>query len=299
MSVRAWICAWVAASIVVAAAPAFAQGRRPGVPPGQAKKGQQSSAATSSSASLGSAEADIASGFESGRVRSLGAWLDDATVLPSGNVWLALSASRWSLPIASGSDAPVVDVSVGITDRVQASVSLPYFLAMPSVGDSIRGMGDIYVATKVVLRDASDNRIGIAVAPAMELLSRTSVEGTTLRRANVVLPVNIERRLSIGRVYGSSGIFSRGAFFMSGAVEHYVNNALSVSGAVTHSYATDAEALSEELGLGRRRVDLSGTAVYTVSPQMALFGSLGRTIWGRDADSTRFVASGGVSVKVR
>jgi hypothetical protein len=293
--VRACLRVVVVAALVGGPTPALAQRGHPIVPPGQAKKGQQS-AATSSG--LASGEAGVPAG-EGAHVRALGAWLDDATVMAPGEVWMALSASRWALPAADGAEAPVVDLSVGIARRVQASVSVPYSRAVPSAGATIGGIGDIYVTTKVVLREAADSGVGLAVAPALEMLSRRSTEGTDLKRANWVLPVNVERRLGAGRVYGSTGLFSRGAFFVSGAVERFVSDALSVSGAVTHSYATDAAALSEELGLGRRRTDVSGTAAYTVSPAMAVFGSIGRTVWGMDADSTRLIASGGVSVKVR
>lgn len=291
---RGGACAWVVA-FTVAATPVFAQGSRPVVPPGQAKKGQQAPATSSDLVSRGVESI----GVDSTRVRALGAWLDDATVLPPGEVWLALSASRWSLPVASGADAPVVDLSVGLGNRMQASVSLPYFRAVPSVGETISGVGDIYLTTKVVVREGADDAVGVAVAPTLELLSSASTAGTDLRRVNWLLPLNIERRFTSGRVYGSTGLFSRGAFFISGAAERYVTDSLSLSGALTHSYATDEAALSEELGLGRRRLDVSGTAAYTVSPSMAVFGSIGRTVWGMDADSTQLIASGGVSVKVR
>jgi hypothetical protein len=293
--IRACLCVVVVASVLGAAAPAFAQRGRSIVPPGQSRKVQQSSA---TSAGLASAETGVV-GVDGGvRVRALGAWLDDATVAPRGEVWMALSASRWALPVASGAEAPVIDLSVGIARRVQASVSVPYSRAVPAAGVTTGGIGDIFVTTKVVMRDAADG-VGVAVAPVIEMLGRSSIEGTGVRRANWVLPVNIERRFRAGRVYGSTGLFSRGAFFVSGAVERYVSDTWSLSGAVTHSHSTDMEALSEELGLGRRRMDVSGTAAYTVSPAMAVFGSVGRTVWGRDADSTRLIASGGVSVKVR
>ena len=45
-------------------------------------------------------------------------------------------------------------------------------------------------------------------------------------------------------------------------------------------------------------MDLFGTASYAVAPAMAIFGSLGRTVWGLDDDGTRLLASVGVSIKM-
>ena len=287
--------ACVVACLLGAATPALAQRGRPIVPPGQAKKGQQ---APATSSGLVTAESGGTIEVGSARVRALGAWLDDATLLAPGETWVALSASRWSLPIASGADAPVVDVSAGITPRIQAAVSLPYFRAAAAGGGSIHGIGDVYVTTKVLVREPSDEGVGISVSPTLELLSRASMADATLRRANWLLPLNLERRLTSGRIYGSTGWFSRGAFFVSTAAERYFTDAFAVSAGVTYSHATDADALSEELGLGRRRADVMGTAAYSISPALAVYGSLARTVWGRDVDSTRLLASGGVSVKV-
>jgi hypothetical protein len=93
-----------------------------------------------------------------------------------------------------------------------------------------------------------------------------------------VLPVSLERRFDVGRAYGSAGSFSRGVLFSSGAYENPVAERLAVAAALTYAYATDDEALGAELGLGRGRNDLSGTASYAIAPALAVFGSLGRTV---------------------
>lgn len=287
------VLGWVAAAIAATSSPALAQGNPHRVPPGQTKRVQQVPS-TSGLVSPG-VEVDLTSG---GRVRTLGTWLDDASAMHPGEAWLALSMSRWVMPIATGADAPVVDLSVGLSPRVQASLTIPYFRVTDRAGSSLRGLGDLYLGTKVVLRDAATHAVGVAVGPTLEYLSETSTTGTGLRRMNWIIPMNIERRLAVGRVYGSTGYFSRGVFFASGAFERVLTDNLIVSAVAAHSYATDDQALSEELGLGRRRLDLSGTAAYSVSPTLAVFGSIGRTVWGFDEDSTRLLASAGVSVNL-
>jgi hypothetical protein len=48
-------------------------------------------------------------------------------------------------------------------------------------------------------------------------------------------------------------------------------------------------------GLSRDRRDLSGGASYVVRPQMAVFGSLGRTIATSDANGAGTTVGGGVA----
>lgn len=275
--------------------PAYGQ-RRPQTPPGQAKRGQQ---VPTTSGLLAPAPdgSDVAA--PTGRVRTLGAWLDDASAMSPGEAWLALSMSKWDMPIATGADAPVVDFSVGLTPHVQTSLSVPFSRVTDRQGGTFSGLGDLYASTKIVWRDAASHTMGVAFSPTLELLSESSAAGTGLRRVNWILPVNVERRLGTGRVYGSGGYFTRGVIFASGAYEHVVTDRLMLSGALTHAYATDEDALSGELGLSRRRIDISGTAAYVVAPALVVFGSLGRTILGIDADSTRMLASAGVSVNLR
>ena len=285
---------WLAACMVAIASFVFAQGNPHGLPPGQTKRAPRVPN-TSGLVAPVNETIDVSPGT---RVRSFGAWLDDASALQPGETWFALSMSKWSMPVATGADAPVVDLSVGLAPNVQMSVSMPYFKVSDRAGNSLDGLGDMYFASKVVLRDAATNSFGISVGPTLEYLSETSTTGTGLRRMNWILPLNIERRLTIGRMYGSTGYFSRGVFFASGALEHALTDKMVVSGALTHSYVTDDQAMSEEFGLSRRRLDASGTVAYRVSPALAVFGSLGRTIWKRDDDSTSLLATAGVSVNV-
>ncbi len=291
---RARRVAWLALGIGAFASLAFAQGNPHGLPPGQTKRPPQ----VPSTSGLIAPTNDGVEVPSSARVRTFGAWLDDASALHPGEGWLALSMSKWSMPVATGADAPVLDLSLGLAPRVQVSVTLPYFRVSDRAGNSLRGFGDVYAASKVVLRDAATSSFGVSVGPTLEYLSKTSTTGTGLERMNWILPLNLERRLTVGRVYGSTGYFSRGVFFASGAFERVLTDKVVVSGALTHAYAMDRQAISEEIGLSRRRLDASGTVSYSVSPALAVFGSLGRTVWKRDDDSTSLLASAGVSVNV-
>jgi hypothetical protein len=296
---RGYLSGLTVVLVLTAVSPAWGQ-RRPTIPPGQAKRAQQvpsTSALVSASAAPSVETVDVIPSA-GGRVRSLGAWLDDTSALQPGEAWLALSITRWKMPIATGTDAPVVDASIGLTPRVQASITVPYFRVTDRDGGNLSGLGDFYLGTKVVLRDAASHTVGVAVGPTLELLSQTSITNSGFHRVNWILPISIERRFNFGRVYGSGGYFTRGVLFATGAFEYPASDRLVVSAAATHAYSTDGAALSEQVGLSRRRIDVSGTAAYTVSPALAVFGSLGRSIWGLDDDSTRLLASIGVSVNV-
>ena len=291
---RALRVTWLALSMVAVAGLVFAQGNPHGLPPGQTKRAPRVPT-TSGLVAPGTETVDVSPGV---RVRSFGAWLDDASALQPGEGWLALSMSKWSMPVATGADAPVVDLSVGLAPGVQVSMTLPYFKVSDRAGNSLDGLGDMYVSSKIVLRDAATNSFGVSVGPTLEYLSKTSTTGTGLKHVNWILPLNLERRLTAGRLYGSTGFFSRGVFFASGAFERVLTDKMVVSGALTHSFVTDDQAISEEIGLSRRRLDASGTVAYRVSPALAVFGSLGRTIWKLDDDSTSLLATAGVSVNV-
>jgi hypothetical protein len=273
--------------VSIAATPVFAQ-QRPTVPPGQVKKLH--------GAPGGSHLVDTAGAAVDLPVRSLGSWLDDARVLPVGQSWLSVSFSRWSTPIASGSDTPAVDVSVGLTPRLQASISAPYFRASDQSGTRIGGIGDMSIATKIQLRDPTAHRVGLALGPTLEVAT-SRVPGT--RRINWLLPLNIEWHHDRSRVYGSAGYFARGVVSTAGAIERAITDRFIVTGALTHAYSIDRNALDDEIGLSRRRVDVSGNVSYVISPAFAVYGSFGRTLSRLDADATRALASVGVSMNVR
>lgn len=280
--------AFVAAIVVIAATPAFAQ--RPKVPPGQLKKLQP---AAPPAGSLVVGTGDIAGDVH---IRPLGAWLDDARILPIGEGWLSVSLSRWATPVASGTEMPGLDLSVGITRRIHASVAVPYFRASDDTGTQMRGMGDMNIATKIQLRDPDAHAIGLALGPTFEIATSAGSEGS--QRMTWLLPLNMEWRNERVRVYGSAGYFSRGVLSAAGAVERALTDRVVVTGALSHAYSIDRDALADEIGLSRRRLDLTGSVSYVVSPALAMFGSFGRTVSRVEADATRMMASFGVSMNV-
>jgi hypothetical protein len=292
------------ALLLCTASPALA--RRPhGTPPGQLKKAQggpPSAPAPSGQPDSGTPGVNLSiAGVPSAgvptaaRVRTLGVWLDDASTFTPGEAWLTVSAQRWTSPIATGFDAPVFDLAVGVAPRLHVSASIPYSRSTVLEDPQAPGLGDLYIGAKYVLRDAALGGVGVAVGPTFEILSRTSAEAAGLGRVNAILPVSLEWRQKAGRIYGTTGYFTRGIFFGGGAVERYLTDRWVVVGALTYARSTDEEALGEEIGLRPWRADATGSLAFIVSPSLMLFGSLTRTLSDLDADSTRYAFSAGAS----
>ena len=225
-------------------------------------------------------------------------WLDDATAMAPGEGWLTVSMQRWSSPLGTGIDAPVFDLLGGVVSRVHLFASIPYsrtsYTGLPSSGE----LGTLYFGGKFVMRAPDAKGIGVAISPAVEVLSPSAIDDTGYSRVNAVLPLSAEWRHERTRIYGSTGVFTRGAYFLSGAVEQTLTDRLVATGALSQAWATRGDALAEELGLRSSRTDLSGSVAWVVSPHLMLFASGARTISPLDADATRFAFSFGASMNL-
>jgi len=225
-------------------------------------------------------------------------WLDDADTLDPGRVSLGLSVGRWSALDGGESDAPAVDVSVGIAQGVQLSASLPYYRAAYSDGFRSSGLGDSYFVAKVRLIDAHTHPVGVSISPTLEILSRNAVSDTTLglSRANVALPISLEIDRDQFRAYGTAGYFSRGAVTLGGALERALTPRVTVLGTVSYSHTTHPPRTSDLVDLSPFRIDAAGGVQVTLTPAITVSGSLGRTISGLDQNGARLTATAGLSI---
>jgi hypothetical protein len=285
--------ALVFAIACLAATPVGAQ-RPHGVPPGLLKRGGAPAPGSESTpAPAGGAVATTTA------VRSFGVWLDDASVLDPRVSWLTVSVQRWASPALHGFDVPVIDLSVGIVPRLQVSASVPFTqYALP--GSPMNGqLGDLYLTGKYVIREPAEGRVGVSVAPSLEVLSTAATADTALSRMNGVLATSVEWRIDGSRVYGSTGYYTRGAVFAGAALERAVSARLRATGALTFSRSTAPIEASTTWGLAHQRVDLAGSVSWIVSPRLVVFGGLGRTLSHLDPDSTRYAASFGTSMELK
>jgi hypothetical protein len=262
-----------------------------GTPPGLSKR-PQAPGSPNGGPSVGETPGGAAA-----RVRSLGVWLDDATVMAPREAWLTLSMHRWGSPTWTGLDAPVADLAGGIGLRTQLFFSLPYSRITYADTPADSELGAMYAGAKIGLRDPQSGSVGLSVTPAVEILSESATIGTGFSRVNFVLPASLEWRHGATRVYGSGGYFSRGAVFAAGAVEQTFGDSWVLTGALSQGWSTDSQALSEEIGLASTRTDASGSVAWVTSHLM-VFGSAARTLSTLDADATRYSFTAGVSLNL-
>lgn len=219
----------VVAAVLVAAlamsSAAVAQGkgggRRPQAPPGPpARSGSQTSTAAVTLP-------------QSPSFPQFGSWLDDATTASEGAGYASIAAAYWSGANANQIDAPVLGVTYGITDRVQLSATIPFY-RVSYEGFSGSGLDNVYISGKfaVVSPDSGAGRFGAALGVVAEILSAGFTEAS---RSHWAVPLSVELRAHPVRLYGSTGYFSRGAYFAAGAVEWTAPTGTSLTAAVTHS----------------------------------------------------------------
>ena len=275
------------------AQPAAAQGKGGGNAFGHAKA-TASAGATAAASSSGSTDGGTSGPRpEATGVRNFGSWLDDASVLSPGDGLLSLSSGYWRLPSVTEVDVPSFDVAFGLSKRVQAGISVPVYHASVPGGPVVRGLGDLYLNSKIQLRDPAAG-LGVAVIPLLQVLSAELVPGGG--RVSWALPVSLELQRPGFRVYGSTGYFSRGSLFASAALEVPVAERVWVTGTLSQSHSVKDDAEADVLGLSKNRTDVSGGVTWAAADGLAIFGSLGRTLSTTDPNRTRIFFMGGVSI---
>ena len=273
------------ACIAVSVAPVAAQGNGHGHAYGALKS------STGAPSSGGAAQVQPA---VAGGVRNFGSWLDDASIMMPGSGSLTVSFGWFRSPLFHEFDVPVADGGIGLTRRVQFGFSVPYYHVNEPGGPVARGLGDLYLSSKVQLREPSARHhgLGFAVVPILEVLSGQPDGGN---RFNWAVPFAVELQRGNWRAFGSTGYFSQGSVFASGALEVSAARRLTLTATLTQSHSTIADDPAATLALSRTRTDVGGGATYMLTPGLAAFGTIGRTISQQDANAASVVISGGVS----
>ena len=265
----------------VTAAPAGAQGKS-GSAPGQSKKGA-AAAATATVSPATAAASTSAPSSSPNSVLYYGSWLDDASVMPRGSVWMGASTAYWKADTAHQVDAPVFMGAAGVAHRAQVGASLPVYHFNDQAGFTASGVGTVSVYGKVMLLDASAGRgVGLAVAPLIEVAPGAD------RAFGWALPLNVEARADRFRVYGSAGYFSRGSIFGTAAVEVPTSDRTAVTGTFGESHAGDSNQTSVGVSLS-----------FFVSPTTGLFIGLGHSSAGASLENGGVSIGGGISILVK
>ena len=265
---------------VVAAGSAFAQGRSdsaPGKTKDKTKKEESSSRQPSRASESGLASPVTAATDTSAPAASAnsfayyGSWLDDASIVEPGDVWIGVATGYWRGNSNRQFDVPVASVAVGINRRFQAGGSVSFYHFRDAEGLSESGLGNLSAYGKFQLLDPARaaGAIGVAVTPLIEVTPGAS------ERLGWALPVNIEVQRGGLRFYGSSGYFSRGSVFGTLGADVPVAQRISISANFGQSYAR-AGSHQTSFGIGASIGVGSSSGVYVGMGQTVMPSSLGQ-----------------------
>ena len=286
--------AWLVC-VSLAAGPAFAQGRSE-TAPGKTKEkpsGSSSSTSRATESSARASESGISSPVTATTSTSApassanaliyyGSWLDDASIVSPGDVWVGLSSGYWKGEGSRQVDAPVASVAVGISRRVQAGGSFSFYHFRDADGFADAGMGNMSLYGKFVLIDPSATKkaIGVAVTPLVELSPGAEDQ------VGWALPVNVEARRGNTRVYGSAGYFSRGSTFATIGLDLAVGQRAAITASLGQSYAR----------AGTHQTSVGVGAFYSLSSTTGVFAGLGNTFTPIEVGPGGLSLAGGVSL---
>jgi len=277
-------------SLVVAAGPAFGQGRSDAAPgkskvksPKTSNPGARTLASGSGLASPATATASTSAPTASANAALYyGSWLDDASIVGPGDVWVGLATGYWSGNDNRQIDAPVASVAVGISPRFQAggNFSLYHFRDAEGLGE--HGVGNLSLYGKFQLLDPyrAADAIGVAVTPLIEISPGTANE------FGWALPVNVEAHRGSLRLYGSGGYFSRGSIFGSVGADIPLASQVSISGNFGQSYAS----------AGTHQTSLGVGLSWGLTSTNTLYVGLGRTFMPVEVGPGGLSVAGGMSL---
>jgi hypothetical protein len=195
------------------------------------------------------------------------AWLDDASVLEPGHAWIGVSMARWQGSGLSQTSFPVVDTAIGLAPRVQVGASVPRVAG---------GLGTMFFTAKVAVFSNDERALKVAVGPTLEVLPGATLPGQG--RVEWGLPVSAQLDRGNSRIYAGTGYFSPGSWFAGAGIGRSVSDRIGVSASFSHAWATSPEPLGVASAAGPRRNELSGGASYDLKPNIAVFGSISRTL---------------------
>lgn len=225
------------------------------------------------------------------------AWVDDANLMESGAMSVDIATSRWEGNGVGETDAPVFNIGVGLTNRLQFTASVPRVVDDPTAG-VVGGLGTTYFSLKYAAW--ADDRLGIrvAVAPTLEVLGAGVLQslGPNDARTQIGLPVSVELDRGGRRFYASSGWFSRGVWFAGAGAGVQATERIGISASFSHAWTTTP--LDAAGVVARDRTEVSGGLSYAVASHVALFGTVGRTIATLDENGAGTTVSGGISFYV-
>ncbi len=234
------------------------------------------------------------------RISAPESFYDDASINDPGVVGVSMGAGYREVSAGHDFGAPSLDLSVGITRRLELNASSGY--AKSRFEDlRISGLSDSYFSAKVLLVREGDRMPAIAIKPTIEVLGRPSVAYDLLApaRVNLMIPVAIEKSSSWSRTYLMAGYNTRGIAFASLVNELNVWSKFTPSVILAYGRLTRDLGLISDLNLNRSRLDVEGSGSFAVAPHWSVYIGAGRSLGRTDPNSTSFSVSGGLGYNFR
>jgi hypothetical protein len=225
------------------------------------------------------------------------AWLEDASILEPGSVSASISVTRWQGTDSSEIDLPVVEVGIGLTDRVHLAASVPRIVDGAATGGAVGGVGTSFFTAKIALVDGRPSALKLSASPTLELLSDGVVEslGGDTSRVQFGVPVSVELERGPVRWFSGGGYFSGGIWFGGGGAAVRAGNKVVVSASVTRSWRHESAPI-DTAAVDRHRNDLSAGVGYALTPRVSMYASAGHTVATADEDGAGATIGAGMSL---
>ena len=206
------------------------------------------------------------------------AWIDNANLMAPGAVWVGISMVRWQNAGLSETSIPVVDAAFGVAPRLQIGASVPRVRTNSEVAGQQGGVGTTFLNGKIGILNNSERPLKLAVTPTLEILSQSSMQWmpSGQHRVQWGLPVSAEFDRGVSRVYGSTGYFSPGVWYTGAGAGTQVSSRVGVTLSFSRAWSTSA--LADLTAEAPARHDISTGVSVDLTPNVGLFGSVGRTI---------------------
>ena len=163
---------------------------------------------------------------------------------------------------------PVVDAAIGLTPRVQIGASVPRVVG---------SLGTMFFSTKVAVFSDDVRALKVAVGPTLEILTYATLPGQ--RRMEWGLPVSAQIDRGKLRIYGGTGYFSPGIWYAGAGIGRCGRPTASGYRPRSATPGRRRRRHQREFRAWRaRRNELSGGASYNLKPNVAVFGSISRTL---------------------
>jgi hypothetical protein len=264
-----------AAVAFLVSAPAFAQGKSQGN--GNSKSSNAGGKGGGNGAVTPPSEVVLAAPIGIAGASTPFAWIDNASLVAPGAVWIGISTVRWQNAGFSEVNFPVVDAAVGMTPRLQIGASVPRIVASEAFGRPA-GFGTTFLNAKLGIFKDGERPFKAAITPTLEILSAAAMQFVPpgQNRVQFGLPFSLEIDRGVSRVYGSSGYFSPGVWYAGAGAGTQIGSRLGV--AVSFSRSWTRSVLDDPSLAAPRRHDISTGISLDLTPNVGVFGSVGRTI---------------------